>query len=277
MAKHRVTQMRSGEGWTLTDTSNLDASILASEMSDLAQGVLLVASEDLGAQSPAGGDQLEAHLFAFRGEAIKSMLRDCKRWGSRRAIFALLPAMPDADARRRWISHATRPWDPERLKATVYGQVGGDWAVRGLWFAKEHDRARFVEASIAKVLRENGVARLPNGDVTIVLELPTDSSFDALFSVSGSGDTLVLEREFPSRMMTRRTFIRRGGWEGEETKSGKRSDVSLKYRLTQGLVSAAIVIVSLPMFLAVMIVMLVTKLTGSSTTVSATQPRRAVE
>src|SRR6185295_7420934 len=145
------------------------------------------------------------------GDAIEAMLRDCKRWGSRRAIFALLPVLPDEDARRRWISHATRPWDPERLKATVYGQLGADWAVRGLWFAKELDRARYVEASVAKLLRENGVPRLPNGDVTIVLEMPMDSSFDAVFSVSGSGESLALEREFPSRMMSRRSFIRRGG------------------------------------------------------------------
>jgi hypothetical protein len=275
MAKHRVTQMRSGEGWTLTDVSNLDASILASEMSDLAQGVLLVATEEFEAQSPSGGEQVEAHLYAFRGDAIKTMLRDCKRWGSRRAIFALLPVLPDEDARRRWISHSTRPWDPERLKATAYGQLGADWAVRGLWFAKEHDRARFVEASIAKLLREHGVARLPNGDVTIVLELPMDSSFEALFAVTGSGESLVLERDFPSRMMSRRSFIRRGGWEGEERKSGKRSDVSLKYRLTQGLVSAAIVVVSLPMFAMVALVALITKLTGGSTDVSSTQPRRA--
>src|SRR5436190_522270 len=175
MAKLSISQIRSGEGWILTRLSNVGCEVIPDRMDDLLVGPLLIASEAFETWTPPGGTQQGAHLHAFTGDAAKAMLRDSSRWGSERAIFACLPRLPDDDAKRKWMPDALRPWDPERLKATFYGQVGKRYASRGFWFAKERDRARLVEASVEKILREAGLT-LPVGDATIVLEMPTDST-----------------------------------------------------------------------------------------------------
>lgn len=267
MPRFHVNQVRSGEGWILTRADLAGPEDLAGDLADLLPGVLLVASEDFETWTPPGGEQLEAHLFAFRGDQAKAILRDWKRWGSRRAIFACLPAMPDADARRRWMPDALRPWDPERLKATAYGQLGREWAQQGLWFATERSRARFVELAVSRLLSRDGV-RLPNGDVTLVLEMPTDSTFEADFKVSGTGESLSLKRDFPSRMMSREWTIRKGEWEAVEKRVSRASQQGLKARLMQAVATTGIIVLSVPVFLMVLVVALVAKVTGSSTTVS---------
>jgi len=267
MATFRVHQIRSGEGWILSDPSNLGPEALSDDLSDLVVGPLLVASADFDTWTPPGGEKLGERLYAFRGEAAKTMLRDWKRWSSRRAIFACLPTLPDEDARRRWIADALRPWDAERLKATAYGQLGREWAQRGTWFASERDRSRFIEVAVTRVLSERG-NRLPNGDVTIVLEMPADSTFDAQFKVSGNGESLNLRRDFPSQQMSREWSIRKGEWEAVESRSSAGASTSWRVRLTQHLATVAILLMSIPVFLLVVIVALIAKFTGSSTTVS---------
>ena len=267
MATFRVHQIRSGEGWILTEPSNASAEVLASDLADLVKGVMLVSSVDFVNAPPPGAEKIAPGLFAFRGDAAKAMLRDWQRWGSRRAIFALVPAVPDEDARRKWIADALRPWDAERLKATVYGQLGSEWAQRGLWFAGERERGLFVDAAVRKLLADRG-ARMPNGDVTIVLELPTDSTFDARFDVSGSGKDVVLRREFPSRLMSREWSIRSNDWEALERKSASKSGKTFRERAVQALATAGIIVVSIPTFVMVLAVAVIAKLTGSATTVS---------
>lgn len=267
MTTFRVHQIRSGEGWILTEPSNLSAEALADELADLVTGVMLVSSVDFVSGAPSGGEKVAPGLFAFRGDAAKAMLRDWKRWGGRRAIFAIVPAVPDEDARRKWIADALRPWDAERLKASVYGQLGSEWAQRGLWFAGERERGLFLNAAVRKLLADRG-ARMPNGDVSIVLELPTDSTFDARFDVSGSGKDVVLRRDFPSRLMSREWSIRSGDWEALERTSASKSGKSFRERAVQALATVGILVVSIPTFLMVLAVALIAKLTGSATTVS---------
>lgn len=267
MPAFRVNQIRSGEGWILTDPQNVGVEAMASELADLLVGPLVIASEDFETWTPPGGEQLEAHVFAFLGDAAKAMLRDWKRWGGRRAIVACFPSLPDADARRRFMPDALRPWDPDRMKATFYAQLGKDWAQQGTWFAKERDRARFVETAVKRVLDAASV-RLPNGDVTIVFEMPTDSTFEAKFDVSGSGDSLRIKRDFPSRMLSREWFVNKGEWEAVERKSSARASKSLKQRALSALATTGIVVMSIPVFCIVAVAAVIAKLTGASTTVS---------
>ena len=275
MSKLSVAQIRSGEGWILTRFSNLGAEVLADGMSDLLVGPLLVSSEAFETWTPPGGEQLEANLFAFSGDAARAMLRDTSRWGADRGYFACLRKLPDDDARRRWIPDALRPWDPERLGATAYGQVGRRHPIQGIWFARERDRARYVETAVSKVLAAAGL-RLPNGDVTLVLEMPTDSTFEGVYKCTGSGESFSMKREFPSRMLTRRWFVRRGEWEAEEKKSARRSETSFRERVIRATATTGIFLMSLPVFALVALVALVTKLTGSSTSVSKSAPPRAL-
>lgn len=274
MPKLTVSQIRSGEGWILTRFSNVGPEILADSMSDLLVGPLLVASEAFEAWTPPGGEQIEATLYAFIGDAAKAMLRDPSRWAGERAIFACVPRLPDEDARRRWISDALRPWDPVRLGATVYGQSGSGHAIEGLWFATERDRARLVEFAVTRVLAECGL-RLPNGDVTLVLEMPTDSTFDATYRYSGIGDTFALKRDFPTRMLAREWFVRRGEWEAVEKRTMRADGTSLRERAIRFSATAGIFLLSLPVFALVALVALMTKFTGASTTVSDSAPPRA--
>ena len=267
MPTYRVNQVRSGEGWILTDPANLGPEALAGDLSDLLQGPLLIASEEFETWSPPGGEQIEAHLWAFLGEPAKAMLRDWKRWGGKRAIFACLPSLPDADATRRWLPDALRPWDAERLKATAYGQVGKDWAQQGIWFATEQNRGRFLEAAVSKLLASHGV-RLPNGDVSIVLEMPTDSTFEASFKVSGSGDSFSLKRDFPSQLTSREWRVRKGEWEAIEQRTSRAAKASFRVRFLQGLATVGILVLSIPVFLLAIAVAIVAKFAGSSTTPS---------
>ena len=267
MPTYRVNQVRSGEGWILTEPSNLGPEALASEMADLLSGPLLVASEEFETWTPPGGEQVEALIYAFIGEPAKAMLRDCKRWGRRRAIFACLPTLPDEDAKRRWMPDALRPWDPERLKATAYGQLGKDWAQQGTWFASERDRARFVELSVSRLLAQHD-RRMPNGDVTLVLEMPTDSTFQAEFKVAGSGEGFTIRREFPSLQMSREWSIRKGEWEALERRTSRAAKGSLRARFTQGLATAGILLLSIPVFLMAIVVAIVARIAGSTTSVS---------
>lgn len=275
MANLSISQIRSGEGWILTRLSNVGSEVLAGEMADLLTGPLLIASEAFEAWTPPGGEQLEAHLYAFQGEAAKAMLRDASRWGKDRAIFACLPALPDEDAKRRWISDALRPWDPERLKATFYGQFGKRYASRGLWFAKERDRARYVEASVAKVLAEAGL-KLPTGDATIVLEMPTDSTFEGEYACSGQGASFSISRQFPSQMVARKWTIERGEWRGEQTRLSRAASLPWRERAVRWISTAGIFLLSIPVFLLVAFVAVIAKLTGSNTTVSKSAPPRAL-
>ncbi len=55
MSQLTVRQLRSGEGWVLTDASNVGIDVLTRELADLVQGVLLVASDDFERWTPPGG------------------------------------------------------------------------------------------------------------------------------------------------------------------------------------------------------------------------------
>lgn len=274
MPKLSVSQIRSGEGWILTRFSNIGPEILSDRMSDLLVGPLLIASEAFETWTPPGGDQIEASLYAFMGEHAKAMLRDSSRWAGERAIFACLPRLPDQDARRRWIADALRPWDPVRLGATFYGQFGNGHAIKGLWFATERDRARYVEEGVTKVLTDSGL-RLPNGDVTLVLEMPTDSTFDAEYRYSGTGESFSIKRDFPTRMLAREWFVRRGDWEAVEKRTTRATGTTLRERAIRFTATAGIFLLSLPVFALVALVAVVTRFTGASTTVSNSAPPRA--
>jgi hypothetical protein len=275
MPKLSVSQVRSGEGWILTRLSNVGPEILAGPMADLLTGPLLIASEAFETWTPPGGEQLEAHLVAFRGDAAKAMLRDASRWGADRAIIACLPRLPDADARRKWLPDVLRPWDPDRLKATFYGQVGKGHAIRGLWVASDRDRARYVEASIEKILGEAGL-KLPAGDATIVLEMPTDSTFEGEYAHSGRGASFSLSRAFPSQMVSRRWTIERGEWRGEQTRIRRASELGLRVRAIRFVATAGIFILSIPVFALVALVALITRFSGTTTSVSKSTPPRAL-
>jgi hypothetical protein len=272
VSKLAISQLRSGEGWILTDISSLGPEALATDLADLLNGPVLIASDDFESHPPAGGQLIDAGLYAFPPEAAKALLREPQRWTKQRAIFAVVPSLPDADARRRWISDALRPWDPDRLRASVYGQLGKRFANRGLWFKDERDRARYVAAAVTKVLGERGV-RLPNGDVTLVLETPTDSTFEAEFTVQGSGDALSLKRDFATRGVTRQWFVRRGEWEATERRRSTSGPRSFRQSAAQVVASGLIFLLAIPTFLFVAMVAIITKLTGSTTTVSATSKR----
>ncbi len=269
MAQLHIRQIRSGEGWFLTQAGSLGPEVIASEMPDrLDGGVLLVASEAFETWTPRGGHQIEAHLYSFSGDAAVEMLRDWRRWGMRRAILAVVPAMPDDDARRRNMPDSLRPWDPDRLKATVYGQLGKDWAQSGLWFAAERDRVRYIEAAVVKALADHG-ARLPNGDVTIVLDLPPDATFDAEFTLAGSGAAATIRRAMPEKGTEREWTVASNEWTATERRTRRRSGREMKVRFAQGLATLGIILVSIPTFIMVAIVALIAKLTGNTTTVSS--------
>ena len=68
MSKLAVSQIRSGEGWILTQLSNVGTEVIPSAMPDILDGSLLVASEAFETWTPPGGEQLEAHLYAFSGD-----------------------------------------------------------------------------------------------------------------------------------------------------------------------------------------------------------------
>ena len=275
MAKLVVSQIRSGEGWILTRLSNVGPEVIADRMDDLLVGPLLVASEAFETWTPPGGEQIEAHLFAFTGDAAKAILRDTSRWGGERAIFACLPTLPDADAKRKYLPDVLRPWDPDRLKATFYGQMGKRYASRGLWFAKERDRARFVEASIEKIVSAAGL-KLPVGDATIVLDMPTDSTFEGEYAHSGRAESFQMSRKFSSQMISRRWTIERGDWRGEQTRLTRASSISWRERGVRIASTAGIVILSIPVFALVTLVAILTKISGTGTTVSKSTPPRAI-
>ena len=275
MSKLSVSQIRSGEGWILTRLSNVGTEVIPATMPDVLSGPLLVASEAFETWAPPGGEQLEAHLFAFVGDAAKAMLRDSSRWGGERAFFACVPSLPDADAKRRWMPDVLRPWDPTRLKATLYGQQGKGLASRGLWFAKERDRARYVEASIEKVLGEAGL-KLPVGDATIVLEMPTDSTFEGDYTCSGKAESFAMSRVFPSQMISRRWTIEHGEWRGEQVRLNRAASMSLRERAVRITSTAGIIILSVPVFLLVSLIALLTKLTGTAVAPSKSRPPSAL-
>jgi hypothetical protein len=275
MSKLRVSQVRSGEGSILTRFSNIGPEVLPDVLPEACDGVLLVASDAFETSTPAGGEQVEAHLYAFRGEPARAMLRDPGRWASRVANFALLPAFPDEDARRRCIPQALRPWDPERMKATVYGQLGTAYAHRGLWFARDVDRRRFVEAAVSPFLAAAG-HRLPNGDVTIVLEMPTDSTFEATYSAKGTGPAFTVRRRFDAAGLVREWRIDRGEWRATERRTATRAGTGWRARLVDWAASAGIFLLSLPTFLLALAVVLIARGTGTTTTLGRdARPRQA--
>ena len=271
MPNFHVSQVRSGEGWILTQSSHAGPEVIADEMPDLMAGPLLVASDELGTSPPQGGDAVAPMIHALRGEAARRFLRDHRRWSGKGAIFASVPEVPDADARRRWIPDALRPWDAERLRATFYGQSGRRFHHEGVWFATEHDRRRYVEVAVSRLLKSAGL-RLPNGDVALVLELPTDSTFTADFTCSGTGDAFRITRRFPERGFVRTWSIRRGDWVAEERKlptPGKGEGV--RGRGVQWLATAGIIALSIPTFAMVALVALVAKLTVIAASTSTTR------
>lgn len=272
MSQVSVHQLRSGEGWLLTDASHADPSLIPEALSDLLIGPLLVASEEFESWTPPGGEQLEAHLHAFSGEDAVRMLREWRRWATPGALFACVPRPPDADARRRHAPDALRPWDAERLGATFYGQLGKRFAAHGLWFALERDRARYLEAAFRRLVEEAG-HRMPNGDVGVVFDLPADQAVEAEFRVRGRGESFRVSRRFPELGVRRTWRVRDGEWEGEETRTSGRRRASLGRRLVQGLASGLILVLSLPVFLLVALIALVTKLAGSGTAPAQRQAR----
>jgi hypothetical protein len=269
MARLSVTQLRSGEGWILTTLSRHGPEAVAAELPDLLVGPLLAGSES---KPPAEGRPLGENLWAFEGDQAKRVLETLPRWAGKGAIVAAVRELPDDDARRRFIPDALRPWDAERLGATFYAQVGSRYHVRGAWFARERDRMRFVEIAFRRLAQAAGV-RLPNGDVTIVFELPTDSTFEAVFQVSGSGDALRLSRRFPARGLERTWRIVKGEWEAEERRGLRPGAAGVGRSLGQKLASASIVVLSVPVFLLVGAVALFTRLFGGTTASSSAQPR----
>jgi hypothetical protein len=272
MPNLRVQQLRSGEGSILTHFDSLGPECLADELSDLLEGFLVISSEAFESWTPPGGEQLEALVYAFTGDAARAMLRDHRRWDRERALFAVVPVLPDEDAKRRCMPHALRPWDAERLNAVVYGQYGSRYAHRGLWFANDEDRRRLDEVAITRLLEKAGLT-LPNGDITLVLELPTDATFDATYRASGKGEGFRLRRDFPLRALRKSWWIVRGEWRGEEASLGRRSGQAFSERLARSIASGAILLLSLPVFLLVGAVALFSRLTGSGTPTSESARR----
>lgn len=279
MAKLTVRQLRSGEGSILTRVSHVGPENLPDAMPDLFDGTVLLASADSFAKAPpAGAETVSPGLFAFRGDAARQLVRAHATWAAEGGIFGIFREMPDEDSRRRSISNPERPWDPERMKALCYAQLGpaSRYAHTGTWFLAESDRRCFVETGVSKLLAEAGL-KLPNGDVTLVLEMPTDSTFEAEFDVRGSGPGFSLRREFRTRGLVREWTIDRGEWRCVETRTPQAATRNWRERVISAVATTGIFILSIPTFLVVGVALLIAKFGGGSSTVSATVRRDAAK
>lgn len=266
MAKYRVWQLRSGEGAILTRWSHLGLGELPQALPELFDGrILLVAGEDLPASGPEGGEDLGEGLWALRGEAARAFVADSDPLSRRALIWALVDELPEADARTRCIPEALRPWDHERLGAVAYAQCGKRYEHRGLWFQDPEDRRRWHEQAVRRILEPAGLS-LPSGDVSLVLEMPGDATFEAELVAKGSGDSFRLRRDFGNQGFEREWWVERGEWKGEQTRRPRRGSAPLRQRAVQAIASTGIFLISLPVSLFVFLVLLTTKLTDVSTT-----------
>jgi hypothetical protein len=268
MSKFRVRQLRSGEGAILTDLSNQSLSELPRVLPELLEKrVLIVAGEGLPKAGPRGAESVAEGAWALRGDDAARFLAEADGRDQRGLIWALCDELPSDDVVGRCLPDPLRPWDNERLDAVAYAQSGKRYAHQGVWFRDEEQRRRWVEAAVARLLDDEGVG-LPAGDSTLVLELPTDSTFDAAYTLRGRGDSLRIKRDFGHQGFEREWWIERGEWKGEETRRPKRETAPLAQRLTQGVATAGIFLLSLPVSVFVFFVLLTSKLATDSTSTS---------
>ena len=268
MAKYRVWQLRSGEGAILTRWSHLGLGELPKALPELFEGrVLLVAGEDLPPGGPAGAESLGEGLWAVKGAEARAFLAESESLSRRGLIWALVDEIPEEDVRTRCIPEALRPWDHERLGAVVYAQSGKRYAHQGVWFQDPEERRRWLEQALRRILEPAGL-ELPTGDVTLVLEMPSDATFEAELIAKGRGDGFRLQRDFGNQGFEREWWIERGEWKGEERRRPNRKDAPLRQRFVQGLATTGIFLLSLPVSLFVFLVLLTTKMTAVSSTSS---------
>lgn len=264
MPKFRVRQLRSGEGAILTQLSNLSVSELPMVRPELFEnGVLLVAGEGLPAAGPPGAEGVADGLWVLRGDDASRFVSESHPEGRGRLMWAVLDERPSAERLTRCAPDALRAWDHERLEASVYAQSGEGYAQQGVWFRDEEERRRWLEAAVSRLL-DAADRELPTGDATIVLELPTDSTFEATYTLRGKGAAFRIKRDFGNHGFLREWRIERGEWMGEETRRAKRDNAPLAQRITQSLATLGILVLSLPVGLFVACALLTTKLTSGS-------------
>lgn len=265
MPTHLVSQQRTGEGAFLLHVSSQPAERLPDVLPELFDGVLLVASADLTAAERSRGRELAPGLWTFSGADARQVMARAGRWGRRDARFGTRSELPDQEQLGRCIPDPARPWDHERLGLSAYGELGGLRARAGTCFADELHRRRWIEAAVASWM---GVepAGLPNGDVTLVLDLLPETTFRARFKTRGRGGSLRVRRDFAEAGITRRWWVRDGEWMGEEERRPAGGERRLLPAVAQWAASAGILLLSLPVAALLLLVLATTKLVDVSST-----------